>query len=305
MKKISLILIALLVLSGCSSNTQEPVASEVTITHELGTTVVPTNPEKVVIFDMGILDTYDELGLSVYALPKSNVPSLLSKYEGDEYLSSGEIKEPDIEAIYEMEPDLIIISGRVSDYYDQLTEIAPTIYLGLNTDDFTSSVVSNLEILAQIYPSSEDKINEEITSLKSDIAGLKEKASKLTETALFVLVNGDSLSTFGTGSRFGMVYDDFGFTQIDATVDASTHGQSISFEYLAEENPGIMIVMDRGQIVGSETTAQTLLDNSLVNGTDAAKNDKIVYVDPEVWYLMTGGLNATKVMIKELSVLVD
>nr|WP_306301296.1 hypothetical protein [Thalassobacillus sp. C254] len=38
-------------------------ASEITVTHELGETVVPKNPESVVVFDFGVLDTLDTLGV--------------------------------------------------------------------------------------------------------------------------------------------------------------------------------------------------------------------------------------------------
>lgn len=302
MKKIFVLLLtSLLILSGCTSNSNTtPVATEVTIKHDLGTTVVPTNPEKVVIFDMGVLDTFNELELPVYGLPQSNVPSALAKYEGSDYKNAGTLFEPDYEALFNMEPELIIISGRAAEAYDQLSEIAPTIYVGTSNEAFMDSVYANLELFATIFPSHAETIETEITTLKADIKTLNDKASTEALKTLFVLANGDALSAYGSGSRFGMLYDDFGFPVVDESIEASTHGQEISFEYIANQNPGILVVMDRGVIVGSEVKAQDLLNNALVNSTDAAKNNKIVYVDAEVWYLMTGGLSATKTMVQEL-----
>src|SRR5699024_3168207 len=52
----------------------------VTITHEYGEEEVPKNPENVVVFDFGILDTLDELGVEVAGVPQGSVPGYLEKY---------------------------------------------------------------------------------------------------------------------------------------------------------------------------------------------------------------------------------
>ena len=71
----------------------EPKTEEaeiMTIKHELGESrEVTKNPEKVVVFDFGILDTLDELGIEVAGLPQANVPSYLSKYEDAKYANLG------------------------------------------------------------------------------------------------------------------------------------------------------------------------------------------------------------------------
>ncbi len=43
-----------------------------------------------------------------------------------------------------------------------------------------------------------------------------------------------------SGSRFGFVHDLFGFKQADDQIEASTHGQSVSYEYILEKNPGYL-----------------------------------------------------------------
>ncbi|EGY0170907.1 ABC transporter substrate-binding protein, partial [Listeria monocytogenes] len=73
---------------------------------------VPKNPEKVVVFDNGSLDTMDALGVGdkVVGAATSSLPEYLSSYKKVE--SAGGIKEPDLEKINQLQPDLIIISGR-------------------------------------------------------------------------------------------------------------------------------------------------------------------------------------------------
>lgn len=58
---------------------------------------VPKNPEKVVVFDNGSLDTMDALGVGdkVVGAATSSLPEYLSSYKKVE--SAGGIKEPDLE----------------------------------------------------------------------------------------------------------------------------------------------------------------------------------------------------------------
>ena len=81
---------------------------------------------------MGTLDTLDKLGVEVAAVPHDGLPSYLSKYESTTE-NAGGLKEPDFEAISELAPDLILISARQAEAYDQLSEIAPTVYVGVDT----------------------------------------------------------------------------------------------------------------------------------------------------------------------------
>lgn len=75
MKKwIIVLLITLLTLSGCSLSS-DPIVTDATIIHDLGTTEVMTNPKKVVVFDLGVLETLDALDIDVAAVPKSNITS--------------------------------------------------------------------------------------------------------------------------------------------------------------------------------------------------------------------------------------
>src|SRR5690625_1220920 len=68
-------------------------AEPITVEHELGTTEVEKNPEKVVVFDFGTLDTLDKLGVDVVGVPQNNIPSYLDKYEGDDYENVESLKE--------------------------------------------------------------------------------------------------------------------------------------------------------------------------------------------------------------------
>ncbi|WP_091272869.1 siderophore ABC transporter substrate-binding protein [Alteribacillus persepolensis] len=282
--------------AGGSENEEEKEA--VTVEHELGETTVEKNPEDVVVFDFGSLDTLDTLGVDVTGVPQANIPSYLEKYESSEYENAGGLKEPDFEKIAEINPGLIIISGRQSDAYEELSKIAPTIYLAVDTENYLASFEENVNTLAEIFEK-EEQAEEELASVKEDIAALHEEASAMDEEALIVLANDGKISAYGEGSRFGIIHDEFGFKEADENIEASTHGQSVSFEYIAKEDPEYLFVIDRTQVVGGETSAEQVIENSIVEDTSAYQNDNIIYLNPNYWYLSGGGLVSVSEMVQE------
>lgn len=282
-----------------AADTKEASTETVTVTHELGETTFDKNPEKVVVFDFGILDSMDKLGIEAVAgVPQANIPSYLEKYaDAEKYENVGTLKEADFEAIHAMDPDLIIISGRQAAMYEEFTDIAPTIHLGVDTTKYMESFESNMNTLGEIF-GKEDEVKEELAAIETQIEEVK--ASATDEKALIVLANEGKVSAYGAASRFGIIHDVFGVKQADEGIEASTHGQSISFEYILETNPDMMFVVDRNAAVGTDASAKDSLENELVQKTTAYKEDKIIYLDPDYWYLSGGGLQSVSEMVKEI-----
>ena len=280
-------------------DTNVAAESTMTITHSLGETTVEKNPERVVVFDIPTLDTMEALGIdNVVGVPTSTYPENLSKYESDEYAKLGTVKEIDLEAIKSADPDLIIRGGRQADYYDQLTEIAPTISVSKDNSDYVGSVKENINTIAQIFEV-EEKANEEFAKVEQRLNEVKELVDG--KEALMVMVNEGNLSVYSDKSRFALINQGLGFVNADNTIEDSTHGQTVTFEYLAEQNPEYLIVLDRGAATGGESTAETVLDNDLVKSMNAHKNGNIIYLDASTWYLTDGGLNSINIMIDDIA----
>ncbi|GIO24547.1 siderophore ABC transporter substrate-binding protein [Oceanobacillus sp. J11TS1] len=283
------------------SEGETPKEETVTITHELGETEVPVNPEKVVVFDFGILDTLDKLDIPVTGVAKSgSIPSYLEKYESDEYENIGGLKEPDFEKIAEIAPDLIIISGRQADMYEEFQKLAPTVHLGVDTTRYMESFEENMHKVGQIFDV-DDQVETELQTIEDNIAELNEKAADAGD-ALIILANDDKISAYGQNSRFGIIHDVFGVSAVDEDIEASTHGMNVSFEYVMEQNPDMLYVVDRGAAIATdgETNTADLVENDLVANTEAYKNDQIYYLNPDVWYLSGGGLTSVQKMIDEI-----
>ncbi|CAH0136309.1 putative ABC transporter solute-binding protein YclQ [Peribacillus simplex] len=309
-KKLSLLLLVAMlavVAVACGSDKEKEESSakkenakseEITVKHQLGETKVKTNPEKVVVFDMGALDTLDKLGVEVAAVPHDGLPKYLSKYKGTTE-NAGGLKEPDFEKINEIAPDLILISGRQSEAYEELSKIAPTVFVGVDTTKYMESFEENVTLLGKIFDK-EDEAAKELASVEENIKALKEKAPT-EKTGLIVLSSGGKVSAYGPDSRFGIIHDVFGVPAVDDKLEVSTHGQSISFEYIAEKNPDYLFVVDRDAVAGDGAAAKKTVENDIVKNTKAFKEGNIIYLDPNYWYLSGGGLESVDAMVKEVS----
>ncbi|WP_339149645.1 MULTISPECIES: siderophore ABC transporter substrate-binding protein [unclassified Sutcliffiella] len=315
-KNLSILFLAFLlslVAAACGANNNATSGSEnasaeakttgntekMTIEHQLGKTDITKSPENVIVFDFGILDSLDKLGVNVLGVPQANIPPYLSKYEDATYENVGSLKEPDFEKIHSLDPELIIISGRQADSYEELSKIAPTIFMGVDTNNYLPSYKENMALLGEIF-NKESEVAGELAKVEKSIEDLKSKASASGKKALIVLANEGNISAYGPGSRFGIIHDEFGLTPVDDGIEVSTHGQNVSFEYILEKNPDYLFVIDRGAAVEGESSAKALLDNDIINQINASKEDNIVYLDPNYWYLSGGGLISVSEMVKEI-----
>src|SRR5699024_2756769 len=210
------------------------------------------------------------------------------------------LKEPDFEKISAIDPDLIIISGRQAELYDQLEEIAPTIYLGVDTTRYMDSFVENTKIVGEIF-GKESEVETKLAEIEQKIASVKEKAEAAERNALIVLANDDKISAYGPSSRFGIIHDVFGVPATDPGIEVSTHGMNVSFEYVVDQNPDMLYVIDRSAAIGEGNSAQMIVENQLVERTDAYKNDRIFYLHPDYWYLSGGGLQSVTSMVEEIA----
>ncbi|MFS0577413.1 siderophore ABC transporter substrate-binding protein [Sporosarcina sp. 179-K 3D1 HS] len=284
-----------------STEQSEPAeqSETLTITHELGEATVTKNPEKVVVFDFGTLDTLDELGVEVVGLPRANVPGYLSKYDDDKYTNLGSLKEPDFEAIHALKPDLIFISSRQADLYDQFAEIAPTVFVGIDYAHYMDSFKHNMEMIGEIF-NKEEEMKAELAEIDEQIEAIQGKAKDTDAKSLVILGSEGKVSAYGPNSRFGIIHDVFGFKPADEKIEVSTHGQNISFEYILEQNPDVLFVIDRDAAIGQGASAKDSIENDLVKKTNAFQNDKMIYLNGEYWYLSGGGLQSMKEMVKEV-----
>ncbi|WP_048645933.1 siderophore ABC transporter substrate-binding protein [Nitratireductor soli] len=289
-----LLLLAALVLPSLAQ------AQEIKVQHAQGETVLNGVPKKIFTFDLAALDTLDALGVEVAGVPSAFIPDYLETYRGDAHAKIGSLFEPDFEAVNAAAPDLIIVAGRSAPQYAALSRIAPTIDLTVAPEAFFTGAKKNAETLARIF-GKEDKAAELIAKLDGAVADLRKQAES-AGNALVILTNGGKISAYGTGSRFGWVHQDLGIKPAVDDVEAATHGEAVSFEFILKTNPDWLIVVDRDSAVGnSGQTARQTLDNELIAATEAAKNGRIFYADTVRWYLVGGGMSSLQTVVDNIS----
>src|SRR5690625_4921633 len=292
------------------------------------------NPENVVVFDFGVLDTLDKLDIEVAGVPQGSIPDYLDKYTGSEYINAGASREPDFEAISEINPDLIIISDREAEVYEETKEIAPTIYLPVDFENYTDSFNSNMETIATIFDiddqmerelkelaekmnqvkkkdmktietiiEKEDQMKRELKKLEKKMNQIKKKVEKKEDEALIIMANEGKISAYGPGSRYGgLIHNVAGYKAADENIEEARYGQNINFEYVVKKNPDIVFVVDRSAALDTDNTStKEFMENKLFKKTNAYKNDEVVYLNMDAWFF-GGGLQSMEMMIEDIDI---
>ncbi|MFP3976459.1 MULTISPECIES: siderophore ABC transporter substrate-binding protein [Marinobacter] len=278
-------------------------AELLTIDHAQGQTQVHMLPKTVAVLDWSTLDTMTALGVEAQGIPRSNIlPPMLDQYADARFVRIGSLFEPDYEALQNLKPDLIILGRRAGAQYQEVSKYGPTLDLTPDPKDMLGSVVRNTEILGQIFDR-QQKAAELTEKLKTSVSQLQ-KLSAEQGTGLTLLTSGGKMSAFGIGTRFGMIHDVFGVTPAVADLKVGRHGQSVSYEFLLEANPDWLFVMDRDAAIGRDgIAAQGMMDNELVQATEAGAKGQIVYLEPVSWYLLDN--SGLRVMQKNVDRLLD
>lgn len=283
-------------------NPQVEAMQTVTISHQYGEVTVPKNPTSVAVFDFGILDTLQKLGVeSITGIPKdgSSRPAYLDEYAAEAYSNIGGLKEANFEVLYELQPEIIFISGRLAPSYEELSKIAPVVYMAPDNANYMGSLKSNVAMLAEIFGKA-GEAEDILSTIEEKAAKIEAAVVEQGSNALITMVNKGEVSVYGEVSRFGMIHNALGFKPADTNIDDSTHGQTVTFEYLAEVNPDYLFVVDRNAIDGVSETAKDTLNNPIVANMKVAKEDKVIYLNPTAWYITPGGLTASEIMIDEV-----
>ena len=264
---------------------------------------VPYDPERIAVLDMASLDILDNLGMGdrVLGSASTSLEYLTDYVDNEEVANLGTIKEADLEAVMECDPDVIFIGGRLASSYDALSEIAPVVFLSTESElGIVKSVTKNAETIASMF-GLEDEVSKKTEGFDERIKALKKTAEG--KTALVGMTTSGSFNLMGNDGRCSIVGREVGFENLTAAESTSTHGNEASFETVVEKNPDYIFVMDRDSAIGADgaQTAKEIVENELVMGTDAYKNGRIIYLEhPAVWYTAEGGITALNIMLSDL-----
>ena len=254
-----------------------------------GEAVVPQNPERVAVYDLGAVDTLSKLGVKIGASVDAQSLAYLDAPLKDA-VKAGTLFEPNYEALNAYNPQLIVIGSRMAKdkVSSELAKLAPTIDMTAQTDNMKESAKARIDAYAKIFgkQAEGDALKAEIDKTFADAKAAAQGKGK----GLVILVNAGKLSAFGPDSRLGgWIHRDIGVPAADEAIKEGSHGQPVSFEYIKEKNPDWLFVLDRSAAIGEEgQAAREVLNNPLVAQSTAWKKGQVVYLPPET-YLAAGG----------------
>ena len=296
------------------------------------------NPTTVAIYDYSILDIlasvgFERTGIKTLVVPsKSSLPDALAYYTSDvpgtRIISGGSLFFIDWDVLDLAEPQLVILGGRSfgmnasgqrlgtedaakyrSDTYSRYSS-ARFIKLSVDASKSTldQDILRNVTALGKIFPALKDDLDARYQEIKADMDAIKAKAQSSEAKALFVMTpDPSSISVFLPGSRFGMLYNEFGFIPADpgTSADFSAHGATTAAEYIMAVDPDVIFLLDRAATVGTEAGETNFRNDPSIQQTSAFKNNRIYTLDGDSWYTMTGGVQAAKQMIQDLMQFID
>ncbi|KUF11079.1 siderophore ABC transporter substrate-binding protein [Pseudoponticoccus marisrubri] len=273
-------------------------AEEVTIPTATGPATLPAAPQTVVALDVAAIDTLEALGVPLAGIPAPHYLDYLDDVAAQAQ-TVGSLFEPDFEALAVMAPDLVIAGGRSSAQVDALSRIAPTIDMTVWGDDHLVQVSERITAYGTLFDR-EDAAEKLVGRLEAKVAQAAE-AVRGQGDALILLSNGGKVSAYGAGSRFGWLHSALDLPEASPGLSTETHGEAVSFEFVAEVDPDWILVIDRGAAIGqSGEAAAATLDNPLVAGTTAAQAGQIVYLDSGPLYIAGGGVQSVMGTLDEL-----
>ncbi|MBP6562635.1 MAG: siderophore ABC transporter substrate-binding protein [Neisseriaceae bacterium] len=288
---LSLLCATALVACTPQTNTPEPTTPHATVTIPTarGEAMVQKNPERVAVFDWAALDTLNQLGVKVGATTEKVLVDYLAPLFQDT-LRVGTLFEPDYEALHDYKPQLIITGGPGATEYAQLAKLAPTIDMTIDNLNIRESAKQSMTALAEVFDK-QDVAKRLIADIDASFAQTR-TAAQGKGTAMVVSITGHKVYAFGPESRMASwIHKDIGMPPADTGIDGSTgHGMLVSFEYIRQQNPDWIFVLDRTAAIGDEgPPAKNVLDNPIVAKTSAWEKGQVV-VMPSANYIVAGGV---------------
>ena len=289
MKKLkSLVVIALALttfgLIGCSSKDATKESSETRKVETVkGEVEIPANPKKIVDISGSseelVLLGHNVVGTSnVDSYDTSNVPSYMKDKLGDAKVVGHSMMETaDVEAILACEPDLIIMSTRQEQIYDELKEIAPTVMLEDQSNDWEEK----LEDIAKLF-GQEDKAKEWLNAYyeKAEKLGKEiKKANGEDTTYLTVLATSGSFMVFSEGGIGTVLKDDMKLPQpANMPEQDSITLPTVTMEGLSEIDADHIIV------IATESDKADLEASSVWSQIRAVKDGNVTILDASPYF---------------------
>ncbi|MDF2821314.1 MAG: ferrichrome transporter substrate-binding protein [Clostridiales bacterium] len=287
-----------------NSDVNENVADKVTVIDVKGEVEIPANPERIVDLS-GNSDILSILGYSVVGTANSDAydytkfPTYLEEtLKGASILGYSMQDTMDIEAVINVEPDLIIISTVQEKMYEQLKAIAPTIMIQLEALNWKDDIITFAEVFGKVEVA-EAWIAE--YDLKAKKAGETIKASLGDDVSyLSFLASGGQFYVFD-GAGFGSVlYEDMGLqAPVGMPEQSDISLPVVTYEGLAAIEADYIFVL-----ATTDDLAQ-LEGNAIWNNLPAVKEGNVVTLGSSPYFNQGYSSIGRELLLDEILEMID
>ncbi len=262
----------------------------------MGATEIEAAPERVVVLDTGELDSALSLGVTPVGAVTTAVDSEFLSYLAEDAADVevvGTIAEPNLEAIAALEPDLILSNKvRHEDLYDELSQIAPTVFAERVGAVWKENLLLDAEALGL-----EDEAEELIEEYEADAAQLGEDLGDPAGTTVSTIRFVDGvIRAYNADSFVGTVMADIGLDHLQVSADRPTFAE-LSAEEITRADAGIVLYSSYGP--GADSGEASVVAGPLWPRLTAVAEGRAVAVEDDVFY--TGiGLRAATLQLEQL-----
>ena len=276
----------------------------ITVTDVRGEVEIPENPQRIVDLS-GNSDILSVLGYKVIGTANSDAydytkfPSYLEEtLKGAEILGYSMQDTMDVEAVMNLNPDLIVISTVQEKMYDQLSEIAPTVMIQLEALDWEEDV----KALAKVFKKeAEAEKWLETYEDKAEKAGDKIKAEYGEDTTyLSFLASGGQFFVFDSAGFGEVLYEDMDLEKpegMPAQSDISL--PVVTYEGLAS------IKADYIFLIATKEDLAQLQSNAIWNSLPAVKEGKVVVLDSSPYFNQGYSVIGKDLLVDEIGVMLN
>lgn len=267
-----LLLVTTMMLVGCGSKTVEMTD------REGNNFIVPQKIERIVSTAPSNTEVLLALGLGDKLV---GVDKYSADIEGiDEDLPKIDFRNPDAEAIIELNPDIIIASGHNKvgndDPYALLKEAGITVVY-IPSSISIEGIYEDIEFMAELT-GTEKEANKIIESMKEDIKEIKEIGStiKNKKKVYFEIGAGSGLHTFGNETFLNEILEVVGAENIFASESSWI---TATPESVISADPDVILANTPGTNEAGKTAVEDILSRDGWNTITAVKNNDVYQID--------------------------
>jgi len=282
---------AALLLAGCAAPAPSTEAANADtaatreVQHARGTTEVPVEPQRVVTLEPLELDTAAAVGVvPVGAAVASNVVGVPAYLGLDGVEAVGSVPEPDLQAIAALKPDLILgTEARHSALYEQLSSIAPTVFIATQADPWRDNAALIGEALGR-----EDETAALLEKVDARCGELADTYGVDGETVQLIRPRDETtLSLYGPVSFAGSLLECVGFTIPDQDWADGLQADISPENILSAQADHVFVTT-------ADPSDDSTIPAAIVQNADAFPS--VTLVDTSYWVSGVGPLGAQKVL---------